>query len=437
MVTRVKSFQALGRHVARAQDAWLRANPGAAAAARERLLAFDHERPVVPRASSWRRWALLLAAATVVVLGILLWPLAGKPLAFDVGPSEGEIASPSTAPTPGAVGEWIAAPPQAALPLRFSDGSVIVLDADARARVAEVTAHGARVVVERGAAQVRVVHRQETHWDIKAGPFDVRVVGTAFEVGWDPTRDVFTLSLKQGEVAVRGCALPRERVVAAGETFRAVCRAGRLASTPVPTEIGSTPAVGASAAGNQGTPYPAPSSASTESDASSPAPAQTSAGTMDARLPSKWQRLVASGRNSEAVDEAQAEGLSAVCNRADVASLMGLGDAARFAGRADTAAIILRRLRERFPDDERASIAAFDLGRIAFDASAYDEALRWFGAYLRERPTGPLAREASGRVIETLERSGDHTRAREAARRYLRDFPNGPHADFARSIGGL
>ena len=83
--------------------------------------------------------------------------------------------------------------------------------------------------------------------------------------------------------------------------------------------------------------------------------------TMDARLPSKWQRLVASGRNSEAVDEAQAEGLSAVCNRADVASLIGLGDAARFAGRRDTAAIILRRLRERFPDDERASIAAFDL----------------------------------------------------------------------------
>ena len=168
-----------------------------------------------------------------------------------------------------------------------------------------------------------------------------------------------------------------------------------------------TPPVGASAEGNQGASSPAPSSASTESDAS-PAPAQTSAGAMDARFPSKWQRLVASGRNGEAVDAAQAEGLSAVCNRAEVASLMGLGDAARFAGRADTAAIILRRLRERFPDDERASVAAFDLGRIAFDASAYDEALRWFGAYLRERPTGPLAREASGRVIETLERSGDH-----------------------------
>ena len=187
-MTRVKGFQALGRHVARAQDAWLRGHPGAAAAVRERLLAFDDERPVVPRASRWQRWALLLTAAAVVVLGILLWPSAGKPLAFEVGPKEGETASPSAAPTPGAVGEWIAAPQQAALPLRFSDGSVIVLDADARARVAEVTAHGARVVVERGAAQVRVVHGPETHWDIKAGPFDVRVVGTAFDVGWDPAR---------------------------------------------------------------------------------------------------------------------------------------------------------------------------------------------------------------------------------------------------------
>lgn len=432
METGVKSLRALGRQVARAQDAWLRAHPEAADAARERLVGLDHGPSVIARTPAWRGW-VVLAAAAAVVLGIVLWPPAGPPpLAFDVGPIESE--APVGAPTRGAVGDWIAAPPEAALPLRFSDGSVVRLDANARARVAEVTARGARLVVEQGAAHVRVVHRQETHWDVEAGPFDVRVVGTAFEVSWDPARDLFTLSLKQGEVAVGGCSLPRERAVVAGETFRAVCRDGRLASSAAPSEVGLPPASASEADG--GPPPPAPPSFTASGASSSETPSQAPAAAIDAHVLSRWQRLLAKGRNGEAVDAAQAEGLPAVCRRADATSLMDLGDAARFAGRTEAAAIILRRLRERFPDDERASVAAFDLGRIAFDAAAYGEALRWFGVYLSERPSGPLAREASGRVVEALDRSGDPARAREAARRYLRDFPNGPHAEFARSIGG-
>jgi hypothetical protein len=334
------------------------------------------------------------------------------------------------------VGDWIAAPPRAALPLHFSDGTIIRLDADARARVAEITGHGARVVVERGVAHARVVHREHAAWDITAGPFDVRVVGTAFEVGWDPAREFFTLSLEQGRVVVGGCSLVHERVVVAGETFRATCKGGRIGADPTPVEGASasaSDAVGASSGANGSAPPPPLPDANDE--ASPPAAPRSSTPSVGEPSGSRWESLLASRRYREAIDDAEAQGLPAICDRADVAALLRLGDAARFGGRVESAAMVLRRLRERFPQDERASVAAFHLGRMAFDQSAYDDALGWFQTYLRERPTGPLAREASGRVVEALERGGHHERARAAASRYLQDFPNGPHAELARSIG--
>ncbi len=141
------------------------------------------------------------------------------------------------------------------------------------------------------------------------------------------------------------------------------------------------------------------------------------------------------GRYGEAVDAADEEGLASISTNAAVQDLVSLGDAARFAGRPDDADYVLLRLRERFPRDERASLAAFNLGRIAFDIRhSYADAARWFETYLNEQPSGPLAREAAGRLFEALERSGAHTRARAAASRYLQQFPSGPHADLARSI---
>ena len=46
-------------------------------------------------------------------------------------------------------------------------------------------------------------------------------------------------------------------------------------------------------------------------------------------------------------------------------------------------------------------MAAFTLGRIAYDRRDYREAARWFATYLREEPSGSVAREAAGRLIET------------------------------------
>jgi hypothetical protein len=97
--------------------------------------------------------------------------------------------------------------------------------------------------------------------------------------------------------------------------------------------------------------------------------------------------------------------------------------------RADERLVDVRRLA---PGSDDAALAAFLLGRLAFDQQRdYTEAVRWFSTYERERPDGPLIREAMGRRFESLARSGDREGARAAAERYLARFPDGPHRERA------
>jgi len=437
----VERLRTLARNVARAQDRRLRAHPLDVSAARQRLQALHREPGTAIRPLRRRLWVGLAAAAVALGALVVFWPASRGPMRFEIGPSELAKGEPSH---PGSVGDRVAAPANALLPLTFSDGSVIRLEAGAAARVVGVTPVGARVVLERGSAHARVVHGDDSQWNITAGPFEVRVVGTTFEVGWEPSPGVFTLSLEQGRVAVSGCDMPRERMVASGETFRATCLRGRVdieADAAPLTAPKATGSGGDAASGGRPTPADPESTRSAlepriaadpESARSAPEPMPTRA----LRRGPRWEDLADSDRYEEAVDAAEAEGLPLICSTSDASKLMKLADAARLAKRTRAASDVLQSVRERFGNDPRASVAAFYLGRIAFDRGAYGVALRWFDTVLTERPDGPLAREAAGRVIEALEQSGDSAGAREAAKRYLAVFPNGPHAALARSLSG-
>jgi hypothetical protein len=124
-----------------------------------------------------------------------------------------------------------------------------------------------------------------------------------------------------------------------------------------------------------------------------------------------------------------------VCARADASALVTLADAARYAREPEDEAYALHLLRRRFTGTSRAALAAFALGRLEFDIHrSYEKAGEWFVTYLREQPGGPLTREARGRLMEATLGSGDRDGARKLAARYLRDYPNGPHAELARSL---
>jgi TolA-binding protein len=122
------------------------------------------------------------------------------------------------------------------------------------------------------------------------------------------------------------------------------------------------------------------------------------------------------------------------CNALAPADLLLLADVARYAGNSARAQQAWLALRTRFPGDARGGAAAFFLGRTAFEEGAFADAEHWFGVSLRESPSGALARDAAGRLIEACQRAGDVEAAQQAARRYLSEYPTGPHARLAESI---
>ena len=149
----------------------------------------------------------------------------------------------------------------------------------------------------------------------------------------------------------------------------------------------------------------------------------------------EWRTFAKRGALREAFASAEAAGFARTCANASPAELLMLGDGARLSSNSRRAEEALLTLRRRYPHDPRRAAAAFALGKVAFDQrGAYEQAAAWFATSLREQPGGPLARDASGRLIEALRRAHDAAGARRAAHDYLEKYPEGPHADLARSV---
>jgi TolA-binding protein len=146
-----------------------------------------------------------------------------------------------------------------------------------------------------------------------------------------------------------------------------------------------------------------------------------------------WKTLAASGRYQDAFALIQSRGFERVCGSASTQELVQLGDVARLAGQPAAA----RRAYVKARSASKVAMAAYGLGLTAFDQERnYPQAARWFRTYLRERPRGGLRREALGRLMEALRRSGDRSGARQVARRYVKEFPDGTHASLARRLIG-
>jgi TolA-binding protein len=179
----------------------------------------------------------------------------------------------------------------------------------------------------------------------------------------------------------------------------------------------------------------AESAARSSASAPPPASSATTEPAVEAAPEPSWAELARAGQYKQALARAEADGLDTILESATATELTLLADVARLAGDGAKATQILSTQRRRFKGDAQAAAAAFMLGRAAFDQQkAYASAAKWFATYLEEQPQGPFAREALGRLAEARQRAGDKAGARTAARAYLSAYPEGPHADVARSI---
>ena len=63
----------------------------------------------------------------------------------------------------------------------------------------------------------------------------------------------------------------------------------------------------------------------------------------------------------------------------------------------------------------------------------FQGAAKWFNQLLNDSNSGGLQREALGRLIEVYTRTGQTALARQFAKKYLDQYPSGPHATLAKS----
>jgi TolA-binding protein len=368
--------------------------------ARARFLLTAKGRPQRRRS---RRWPLYgtIAAAACIALGLGLRFRSEGPLRFDTGAQHAS----------GELGVLLTAATADPLPIHFSDGTMLSMASASRARVTETSSHGATVILEEGSISASVIHRKASSWHVAAGPFTVLVTGTKFDVRWNAAEQALALDLHEGAVTVLGPSLGAGgRRVSPGESIR-------LSAAPKTETPPSTPAVD----------VPAETTA-VHDDAAKSTPG-------DPGSRSSWKQLALSEHYSDALTAAEAENFDALCRRASGADLLLLANTARFAGSAQRAQQAFRAVRTRFGGTHEAAMAAFTLGRIAYDdRHAYREAAQWFQSYLQDEPGGGLATVAAGRLMESYRAAGDAAAARAAAQSYLSKYPAGPHATLARSI---
>lgn len=435
-----RGLAALGEHVREREDELLEAQV-ASEETRRHLAQYVAQRrgPSGQQRSAiaWRRRAslVLAAAAALAVVVILGRGLFTSPsLTFSVGDSgrAGVLRALESAPRDGP------------LPIRFSDGTRVNLDPNARARVVTIGSLGAEIVIESGRAEIDVVPVPgvQRPWRVSSGPFLVEVKGTRFDVAWDPNADDFALNLYEGSVVIKGCDVGSGHAIAAGQGVRASCARRQwsilaLSEIERPSSLAEGSRLPSSASALATPLADAGVEGNVEGNSASPSEQSSARGgpraTRDGSRARSWQELGRSGHYRRAYQQLLSRGFAAAFEGSSAKELMLLGDVARLNGDEQRSRRAYLALRRRFPSDEAAARAAFALGRLEVER-APRTAARWFDIYLREQPDGPLAQAALERLLELTAALDDREWQREVATAYVRRYPDGPHAPDARVL---
>jgi ferric-dicitrate binding protein FerR (iron transport regulator) len=137
--------------------------------------------------SGWGRLVAIAAAVTLVIAVVLLLGFkADSRLTFEV----------SGAAAQGGLIEATRGEATVAL----SDGSSILAENGSKFSVDVLGRNAARTRLIEGRLHVRVVHNDDTSYRFVAGPYEIQVVGTEFDLAWGPAGAGLTLSMARGEV---------------------------------------------------------------------------------------------------------------------------------------------------------------------------------------------------------------------------------------------
>jgi len=313
--------------------------------------------------------------------------------------------------------------------IRLSDKSQINLQPHTTVRLAALSDGVVITRISQGTLDVEVVHQDHTNYQFFAGPFLIKVVGTAFRLAYDPETSSMDLKMRAGVVDVMEPNGSSRRV-----------RAGEGLHLHVPDQLADGRSADGAAAGLADLDRSGSadvSAAETDLDAG-----ELPGATRDTRsgaAPSgrgnvDFHELAAQGSFAQIVQMAQAQGIPSLLDHAPADQLQELAQAARYTGHLALAERVWVRMSSRFSGKVFGLNATFFLGRLDEQRGRQGSALSRYETYLRSSPRGVYVQEAWGRKLQLSQKERGATAAAQVAQQYLARFPQGPYAATATSI---
>lgn len=291
------------------------------------------------------------------------------------------------------------------------------------------------VALEKGGAWFNVEHKPSRVFRVSAGDIDVEVLGTRFLVEHiGPRVHVF---VDHGRVRVRWPRGTRELTDGESGWFPPPPRPPALEPSPPPAPVSEPEPEPALAPAPRPEPAPAPKPVALVAPALPPVESHPTPPPPEP-LPEpaeSWQRFAQEGDFDRAWGLLERERLAL---RDDPTELLLAADVARLSRHPDMALSPLSQVLDRHPDDPRAPLAAFTLGRVLLEELGRPrEAAAAFARARSLSPTAPLAEDALAREVEACSRAGDTVQARKLAEDFARLYPAGQRLRAVRHFGGI
>jgi transmembrane sensor len=409
----------------------------------------------LPERDVQRIWRKLQARPVSRPARVWIWPLtaAGALSVLFVG--WWAIAPGSDAPGPLALAGQSPLPEKRTFGgeqptrLAMADGSRIVLEQGAELEVVDNTGREFRTRMQRGRGVFEVKPGGPRRWRVDCGVLSVEVVGTGFTI--DRGERGVDVRVTHGVVAVRGAGVPGGvQRLGAGQSLavsepasvgRDRAATGAAAQPPMasqPLTIMQPEATVQPGADTQSAVATRRSAAAQPSAATKPSVAM-----QPPVLPEREERsgrlglqastvkLAANGGSvARSSDRARVTSAADPTLRPATATLTRMlrdADAARRAGDARQAQVLLEQVLRVAPNTRYASLAALTLGRMRMESDPLAAAAS-LRAALAAGPPRDLREDTLARLVEAYARAGRMDLAQKAAAEYRSTFPSGRRA---------
>jgi len=317
---------------------------------------------------SRRPWAWSAAGALALAASVMLW-----------------LVLRTAAPQPESTSALAVGSEREPARALLSDGSVIDIDRGGRVRVLRDQAEHTQIEVLAGRAEFEVEKRHGRPFVALIRGVEVRVIGTHFSTELDLARPPGLVRIKVQRGTVEVAAPHGERVarLGAGDSL----------------EVSLTPERPAGPRSDENAPS---SSKSTNPEGE---PAESVGGIGSVAAPVVAAPVLEPSKLFQAANDARRSG--------------------NVRGAVKAYATLL----DQFPRDERAGVAALELGRLRMDSlHAYAPAAQAFRRAIAAAPNDGIREDALARLVEVLDRMHDLPGCLAEQRRYRARYPLGVHS---------